>query len=273
MYFLRKLKPDRNVAKFIPPLVIWTLFIITLIFFGLNAAIRVIGFGMVVISIFSIIGFLRTSNFGHLVSALYMVSISIFVITLPVEYLNSGGKLPPYSQLNAFISIFLLVWIVILLFTRKIKWRGREVFELAAFNIEDVSDGYTSRPHPSGKIDGTKTQILQFAEFLKKNLVILTYIEQSRVIMSPIIQGKEHGFLYQPNFDYLSKSWISFDFEGNVAVNISREDYLNYQENLSFDQLCEGMGKVFIDFFEMYKKGEGIRVIDKLNSLKIGIFS
>lgn len=267
MYFPKKLKPDRNINGMIPPIIIVSLFFVVLILFGLNPAIRVMGIGMAVISVFLIIGYFRTLNLGHLISALYMVSISIFAISIPADYLNSHGKLPTFSQLNVFISIFFLVWLAILLFMGKIKWRGREVFELAASNVEDVSDGFTTRPLPAGRIEGSKTQILGFAEFLKRNLVAMPYIEKSKVVLVPVMMGREHGVLYRMHSDYLDKSWVSIDFQGNVSVNITKKDYLNYQENLSFDQLCEGMGQTFIDFFEMFKKGEGVRVIDKLNSL------
>ena len=66
---------------------------------------------------------------------------------------------------------------------------------------------------------------------------------------------------------------ISIDFNGHVAVNIVREDYLKFRENLSFNQICENMGALFIDFFDMYKKGDGIHILDRLNSLRMGIFS
>ena len=267
MYFLRKLKPDRNINGMIPPIIIGTLFFVVLILFGLEPAIRVMGIGMAVISVFLIIGYFRTLNLGHLISALYMVSISIFVISLPADYLISHGKLPIYAQLNVFISVFLMIWLVILFFMRKIKWRGREVFELAALNVEDVSDGFTTRPLPAGKIEGSKTQILGFAEFLKRNLVAMPFVEKSKVVLVPVMMGREHRFLYGMYNDYLDKSWVSIDFQGNVSVNISKKDYLNYQENLSFDQLCEGLGQTFIDFFEMFKKGDSVRIIDKLNSL------
>ncbi|MCK4828335.1 hypothetical protein KA005_72065, partial [bacterium] len=85
MYFLRKLKPDRNINGMIPPIIIGTLFFVVLILFGLEPAIRVMGIGMAVISVFLIIGYFRTLNLGHLISALYMVSISIFVISLPAD--------------------------------------------------------------------------------------------------------------------------------------------------------------------------------------------
>lgn len=273
MYFLRKLKPDWDITGLIPVISLLTLFFIVLIFFGLHAAFKVLGLGIAVIAIFTIISFVRTNSYGYLMSALYVSSLAIFVNTLPIEYLESGGRLPAFSQFMAFITIFLLIWVAILLFTRKTKWKGREVFELAAQNVDDVSDGFTSRPLPTGKIEATKTQVLSFAEYLKRNLVAMPYVEESRVVLVPVMMGREYGFLYRSRVDYLNKSWVSIDFQGNVSVSINKNDYLNYQENYSFDQLCSGMGQVFIEFFEMYKKGEGIRIIDKLNSLRINVFS
>jgi hypothetical protein len=63
------------------------------------------------------------------------------------------------------------------------------------------------------------------------------------------------------------------DFEGNVAVNISKEYYLDFKDNLSFDQLCESMGSLLINFFKYYRDGQEIRIIDHLNEMKIGPFS
>lgn len=273
MYFLRKLKPDWDITGLIPVISLLTLFFIVLIFFGLHAAFKVIGMGIGVIAIFTIISFYRTNSYGYLMSALYVCSLTIFVNTLPVEYLESGGKLPVFSQFMAFVTIFLLIWVIILLFTRRTKWKGREVFELAAQNVDDISEGYTSRPLAAGKIEATKSQILGFAEFLKRNLIAMPYREDSRIVLVPIMMGREYGFLYRRNVDYLNKSWVAIDFQGNVSVNMAKNDYLTYQENYSFDQLCNGMGQAFIEFFEMYKKGEGIRILDKLNSLRINVFS
>jgi hypothetical protein len=273
MYFLRKLKPDWDITGLLPVISLLTLFFIVLIFFGFHPAFKVLGLGIAVIAIFTIISFVRTNSYGYLMSAIYVSSLAIFVNTLPIEYLESGGKLPPFSQFMAFVTVFFLIWVVILLLTRRTKWRGREVFEMAAQNVDDVSEGFTTRPLAAGKIDATKSQILGFAEFLKRNLVAMPYKEESRVVIVPVMMGREYEFLYRPNTDYLNKSWIAIDFKGNISVSMAKNDYLTYQENYSFDQLCNGLGQVFIEFFEMYKKGEGVRILDKLNSLRINVFS
>lgn len=56
-------------------------------------------------------------------------------------------------------------------------------------------------------------------------------------------------------------------------MNISHRDYLNFKEALSFDQLCASLGNLFIEFIETYLRGEGVRIIDKMDVLGVGVFS
>ena len=60
---------------------------------------------------------------------------------------------------------------------------------------------------------------------------------------------------------------------GNVSVNISKQDYLDYKEDLAFEQLCNSLSDVIIKFIELHVSGREIRIIDKMDNLKIGIFS
>jgi len=83
----------------------------------------------------------------------------------------------------------------------------------------------------------------------------------------------EFGYLFRPEKFRQSRSWIAFDFQGYVTVNISRRDYLDYKEELSFDQLCDNLGKLFIKFLEYYRKGEAERIVYKLNELGLGLTS
>ena len=81
------------------------------------------------------------------------------------------------------------------------------------------------------------------------------------------------GFILGLKSDYTDETWVAFDFDGNVSVNISHRDYLNYKEALSFDQLCESLGNLFVGFVEMFHRGEGVRIIDRMNALGIPYFS
>jgi len=85
--------------------------------------------------------------------------------------------------------------------------------------------------------------------------------------------GEEFGRLLGLSGDYRDATWVNFDNEGEVSVHISQRDYLEYREPLAFDQLCASLGQVFIDFFELYQKGEGVRAVDRMDDLRIGIFS
>ncbi len=51
------------------------------------------------------------------------------------------GKPMAYKALAA----ILLAWLIYLLITRKTKWKGREVLELAAMPVEETSDGFIDR--------------------------------------------------------------------------------------------------------------------------------
>jgi hypothetical protein len=85
--------------------------------------------------------------------------------------------------------------------------------------------------------------------------------------------GEEFGRLLGLSGDYRDATWINFDAEGNVSVHIAQKDYLDYREPLAFDQLCASLGQLFIDFFELFKKGEGIRVIDRMDDLRLPVLS
>ncbi len=171
-----------------------------------------------------------------------------------------------------FTGIF-LVWAVYLVYTKKIKWRGREVLELAAAPVEEAGNGYTPRPLASGKTEYNKQQIMEFTEFARRNLIGVSYIGKDKVVFVPVMMGREFGYILGLRSDYIDDTWVSFNFDGNVTVNISHRDYLGYKEALSFDQLCASLGNLFIDFIEMYQRGESVRIIHLMDDVRVGIFS
>ena len=171
------------------------------------------------------------------------------------------------------LTIVLMVWMILLAATKKIKWRGREVLEMAAASVEETSNGYTSRPLPAGKVEFNQQEIMEFAHFARRTLIAVSYVGKDRVIFVPVMMGREFGFILGLKNDYTDETWVSFDFDGNVTVNISHRDYLNYIESLSFDQLCTSLGNLFVDFIETYHRGEGVRIIDRMDALRVGVFS
>ena len=62
---------------------------------------------------------------------------------------------------------------------------------------------------------------------------------------------------------------MAIDDEGNVTVNITEEDYLLFKQDLNFDQLCQSLGDVFMEFLELSKKGQEQMIVDKMNAMKL----
>jgi hypothetical protein len=154
-----------------------------------------------------------------------------------------------------------------------LKWRGREILELAANNVDQTNGSFTERPLPTGKIDFSKNDLEEFARFFERKLLGLVYREDSRIVFMPLKYKNEYFALFNPNYNYHEKTWVAISYSGNVSVNISKKDYLDYREDLAFDQLCNSLSDIMINFIELFLDGREVRIIDKMDELKISVFS
>jgi len=171
--------------------------------------------------------------------------------------------------LTIIFSILAGIFFVLLIFvlsTRKMKWRYREILELAARSVNDTQNGYTTRPFPLGKTFYKKEEIIRFAKFLLKHAIAFPYFEKNRIVM--VIPENMLSHFFHLNSNYLKSTYVAFDFRGNVIVNISEKEYQKYTQQLTFDQLCASLGNLFIEFLEMNKNEESNKLIEKLNDLK-----
>ncbi|MBE0676738.1 MAG: hypothetical protein IH591_18930 [Bacteroidales bacterium] len=158
------------------------------------------------------------------------------------------------------------------LFNRKLRWRGQEILELAAMPIEDTGNNYTPRPRPAGKIEVSKTEMVRFVNFVTSSLIAFAFREENRFVFVLPLPGNQTGYLLGTKKDYLNDSWVAIDFDGNVSVNITEKDYLLFKQDLNFDQVCESLGNLFIEFLELSKAGQESRIIDKMNALRLNPF-
>jgi len=191
----------------------------------------------------------------------------------PYLIIGSDVNLPPFVRILVVLTIVLFWWLVYLNFTRKLKWRGREILELAAYNVEQSEDSFTERPQPTGKVNVTKNELDQFANYFQKKLLGLAYWEDSRIVFMPLKHKNDFYALYSPIYNYQDKTWVAINYNGNVSVNISKKDYLEYKEDLAFDELCKSLSDVMIDFLELFIEGKEVRIIDKMNELKVNVFT
>lgn len=272
MFQARKLKPDRSLGGLIVFLVILAVFGLSALLFGYVAGFYIAGFLLWVYALFYFFVFLRTGNIAHLVPTTYLVFLGLMFILAP--YFGERAETDIGYRIAWFSGIlFFGTLLVYVAYTRKIKWRGREIFELAAESVEDSGNGYTPRPRPVGKVEYTKQEILSFSRFITHHLIAIAYVNPKQITFVPVKMGDEFLHLLKlggPDYD---TTWINIDFDGDISVHISQKDYLDYREPLAFDKLCESLGQLFVDFIELHNRGEGIRVIDRLDAVGLSFFS
>jgi hypothetical protein len=272
MYWRRKLKKDLSVGGLIPAMICLLIGSVIWILSGPREALISVAVFYGLFAIFSFWIFIRTRNISFLAASLWQLLFGVFLLTRP----EFPVIFSPDNRISALVVVMLLAatfWLLYTVFTRKAKWKGREVFELASVSIEAQPDGFTQRPRPAGRTEYTKDELMGFSAFLSRNLVAMPYIEENQIVFVPVKMGDEYSYLFNPEKFRQQRSWIAFDFKGDVTVSISRRDYLDYKEELSFDQLCDNMGNMFIKFIEYYRKGEGDRIIYQLNELGLGLTS
>jgi len=140
--------------------------------------------------------------------------------------------------------------------------RFRRILELAARPVDEAKNGFTQRPYPSGKAVYSKGEILGFAEFLKSSLISIPFVESNGITLA--FPEDWQGRLYDMHGSYLDDTRVIFQFNGQVSAHITEKNYKKYQEELTFDQLCSSLGNIFIEFMELYKNGEGDRILEKI---------
>jgi hypothetical protein len=268
MYVPGKLKEDRSFTFLLPALVTLAVFFVALATGGLPLGRLVLGIAFAFFALLAARSYGRTRNAAILVQTAYLGLAAAWLLTIPGGLLGIEDP-GPYR----FFGTCLLVsaaWLTYLFFTRKLKWRGREILELAALPVEPSPDAFTNRPHPAGRADYTRGEILSFAELLHRNHLAWASREADRIVLVPIKAGGEFRYLYGWTIpDYRDRTWVAFDFDGHVSAHVSREDYLDYREELSLDALCESLAGLFVGFLEQFKKGEARRIVERLDAVSL----
>jgi len=270
MNSFRKLRPEYSINDFVPFIAMIFAFVVSLVLFGPAIAKWVLGGTVMLFGAYLLTGYIRTQNTGYLITSIFNIIWGGFAWSLPIPF---PDEFPMLTKLLIALLLFMMPVLWFFILTRRLKWRGRELFEMAAFKVEETTSGYTSRPRPVGKTNYTEQDLHAFANFLSKNLISLTYFETDRIIFAPVKNSQEYPFILGVTPNLNEFSWVAFELNGNVTAHISHKDYLAYHDELSFDALCESMGQLFIEFLVMHQRGEQVRVIERLNALQMGIFS
>jgi hypothetical protein len=280
MSLVRKLKPDRNITGALVPISMLPIFGLTSLIFGIPAGMLTLAVMIGLFGLFYIYAFIRTENvFLLVISAECAFFVIMLVIASGKMYDLAGNFMSNPFETTTFALayftgiIFFGFVIIFLTLTRRLKWRGREIFELAAEPVDETDNGYTSRPRPVGKVDYSPQEMRTFTRFCSRHLIALPYITSKNITLVIVKNSEEFERLLGLSGDYRDATWVNFDVDGEVSVHIAQKDYLDYRKPLAFDRLCTSLGQVFIDFFDLYVKGEGVRVIDRMDDLKISVIS
>lgn len=266
-----KYRPEFKIGPFVPLAIALIIFFFASAFLGIHAGLVVMVITFFGYSVFSLIAYVQTRNIAYLLAVFFQVFMGLYFLTVP------KGLMPIGSEEKAYFfylcGIIIGIWLVYLMVTQKGKWKGMSIFELVALNVTDTVNGYTERPRPAGKSSFSKSELFGFAEYIRKNLIAVPYIEKDCIVFVPVKMGDEHPFILGYAGDYHYYTWVSFDFEGNVSASIAKKDYLAYKEEFSYDQLCDSLGKLFIEFMEYYNKDEVERIMHRIRSVKVGLMS
>jgi hypothetical protein len=274
MQHIKKLKPDRSVKGLLPAITALAAGGSVGAVFGPEAGVRTIGIVVLIYATFTLIAAIKTGALSYRVGTVYMYILGLYIIFIEVRpYGRDMFHLGDEARFLFIWVLLFMIWLLYLLITKRAKWRGRDIMEAAAEEVGAGEFSYTPRPRPVGKLVYTKEQVLGFASYLKRNMIAMPYNMHDQVVFVLVKMGEEYSILYGPSVDIWDRTWISFDFEGNVTVNISKAYYLDFRQDLSFDGLCESLGNLFTTFFGYYQKGQEARIIDHLNEMKVGPFS
>ncbi len=266
-----KLKPDRSVTGLLPAFFTLIVFAVAGVMFGRNGVAWTGTVIFMMFAVFAYLAFWRTMATGYLASAVFLTLVALAMASIPGSLFGMRDR--SLYRLFEVLKFPCIAWMIYLVLKRKAKWRGRDVLELAAAPVDNLGNGFTERPMPAGRVDFSKREILEFADFCRRNLIALPYLEKDRVFLVLIRMGREFGHLWNPGRDISADTWVCFDFEGNMSVNISRADYFEYREDLAFDRLCESLGDLFVEFIGLYRGRSAVRIIDRLNEMKVGFLS
>ena len=274
MSHIQKLKSGSPIKVFIPAIISLIILALSSIFLGPKNGLKILGG---IILVYALISFafyyLQTRSYMYLISSSYLLAFGFVLLTMQLQFdRNPSFVFPPICRLFAIWMLLSWIWLFYMMVTGQTRWKGNHILELSAIGVEQSNNAYTERPFPVREIDFTKDEILAMATYLRQNLISIHYNDGDKVYFVPINNSAALDLLFRPGFNVIEDTWIAFDPGGQVSVHISRKTYLSYKENLAFDQLCNNLGNLFIEFLDDYRKGEDVRIMDKLNTVKSDFF-
>jgi len=135
------------------------------------------------------------------------------------------------------------------------------LFRLVARELADIGNGFTDRPYQAGKHPFDRNEAIGLGSFMEQKKICVTEM-----------RGGSIKFIFSMGISPLNKrkrdtlSYVAFSDEGTLSVFISKQDYKQYRNQYTFNQVCEMMGKTFFRFAEYYKNRNENMILTELRS-------
>lgn len=243
-----KLKPTNwgaVLAAILAILVLVSIFIVIRNFVDYETKIKIYAIVYIIFSLINLVVWLTKKSLVNL-------SLIFICLVMAVSYFIDYKGIYVFIPLIIFWSFYgYFVYLYV-----KFNSRYRKILELAAKPVNGTADGFSSRPFPAGKAKFTREDLNNFAIFLRKHFIALPYFEKSGVVLALTDQSRfRFGHLNDKK-----DSYVYFNFDETISVNIARKDYQKYNAEYTFDELCESMGNLFKLFLVHFQE----KNIDKI---------
>jgi hypothetical protein len=205
---------------------------------------------------------------------LFLLRLGNLVYLIPMGFYLSGAltffsirfNIESLTIILALLSLIIFLLFLWILKSHKMKWRYREVLELAARSVRSAEDGYTSRPLPAGQIQNEAGEWDAFARFLRKYGIAWPIRDEGFLIF--VIPDNLLVYLLGFKHHYQDATYVVLDKNRHISVKISAKTYRQYQQEFTFDKLCRAFGNLFIEFHSTWSKGNKEEIIRKMDDLK-----
>jgi len=256
-----KIRPAHWLTQIVVPVIVLSALALL---FGLWVGENI--FRTVLIFIFGAMALLHTLWTVRLRNRRYAVPMLFYLFSALTFAAVSADLEPIVIVLLAVSALLFFLFFMLQLTGRKIKWRQREMLELAARVVDTASNGYTDRPYPLGKVEADRAQLRDFAQFLLKHTIAYPVFSTSGLVL--VLPRSMTGYLLGLKKKAVNETSVAFSQNGEMSVRIAEKDYSCYREQLTFDQLCASLGRLMLDFLELYKEDRQGEIIDRLNGLR-----
>jgi len=195
-----------------------------------------------------------------------------------ILYLRTGNRAQVFWMLGCFLiacsyitgykGIFFFAPAALLLvidlyfrLSRRLRWKYRDILQVAAHGVQDVTNGFTHRSLPVGKVSTSKKELQNFGRFLSSHLIAFPF--HTSIGTYFCINSTGSKWFMKPK--QKKDTYVLFHRDGSVEVNLAKAEYSQYREAFAFDQLCQSLGNLFIEFLDQFKNGKTKHILRVVN--------